>query len=92
MTHIGDYTETTAVGAHGSDHCPLVRFRVITLACLEALFTIKSTTNVNLGRGQQKFKLFFFCSDIMKSIPLKNAFSLTIKHSSWQNYLDYLSL
>lgn len=60
MTHIGGYTETSTVGAHGSDHCPLVRFRVVTLAALEALFAIKSTTNVNLERGQQKLQLFFF--------------------------------
>lgn len=52
--------DSTAQGAHGCDHRPLVGLWAVAFACLKALLSVETATNVNLGRREKKKKKVVF--------------------------------
>ena len=61
MICICNDSHSTAPDVHGGDDCPLVGLWAVILRCLEALVSVKSTTNVNLKEGA--LGSFTLCSE-----------------------------
>lgn len=67
MVCVGSHAYSTAQGAHGGDHFPLVGLWAVIFTSLEALLSIEATTNVNLGRTEGPLSNF-----VVTMLPVKH--------------------